>query len=362
MENPPAPGSEPGVPAAHPLPEGKVPPPQEEAPAAEPAVQAGAAPLVEKPGGPFWAYDPSATLGHRRGRGPVIVAAVVVLALVAAGAAWFLSRSTATALALDLEPGKAFRYHLQMSMKGTTEAAGSDVPMNMGMDQTFTFRVVSVDKDGIAEVEMKIESASIAVNGRATPVPGFTVDLRVAPDGRILTGGQLSLAPGASSGAAFPGLDQFFPLLPDGPVKPGDTWTKSFDQQFPFGEGRLRYQTSNELLRYEDTKGVRAAVITSSLDLPLDIAMDLKKMLEVSGQAALLGQLPPEANPRFTIVGEVRGEQTNWFDPEAGEVLRTSGTGSVVMTMKAEGFPPDTFPPDGVKTDVDFALTMERLG
>src|SRR5437660_1475703 len=112
----------------------------------------------------------------------------------------------------------------------------------------------------------------------------------------------IALAGQGDAGTLFPGTDQFVPLLPDHAVKPGDYWTKVFDQDFPFGSGHLHYVTRNLYVRDETVNGVNAAVISSSVKLPLDFNIDLHKLAQAIGQGA--DKVPSGA--KMTFGGSVR--------------------------------------------------------
>src|SRR5439155_17536878 len=152
---------------------------------------------------------------------------------------FFLNRSNSTggtALALTLSRGQTYGYHMDMSFNGTIKVADRAAPVTMQFAEDFTWKVESVDASGVATVTMTVASLASTINGERSPAEGpLTVEVRVAKDGRILTAGNLAITGVSNNTEAFPGTDQFLPLLPDHPVKPGDAWDKTFDQDFPFG-------------------------------------------------------------------------------------------------------------------------------
>jgi hypothetical protein len=148
-------------------------------------------------------------------------------------------------LSLAFDRRKPFRFHLANTIDATfTVPSEGFARIIMKIDERAALRVLSVDRKGTAGIQLTIERAAASVNGRRLRVPpGKTLQLRIARDGRILsTGGQQVAAPGASNGG-IPSIDQFMPLLPPGPVRPGDSWAKNFSLPFPFGGGTLRYHT-----------------------------------------------------------------------------------------------------------------------
>jgi hypothetical protein len=145
------------------------------------------------------------------------------------------------------------------------------------------------------------------------------------------------------------------PLLPDHPVEVGDTWTKSFDQELPFDMGRLRYDVESSLLRYGKIDGKRMAVLFSTLRLPLNMTIDLRKLLAASGSVG--GQsLPGGGNPKMKFGGLMNMQQTAWFDQAHGELYMTTGIAHFDMSIEFKDFPPQANPPAGA---MNFKGTME---
>jgi type IV pilus assembly protein PilA len=248
-------------------------------------------------------------------------------------------------------------------MQGTISVQGQQLPFNMQMDQTLSWRVESVDSDGTATVAVTAKTDSAVFNGQAAPVvPTQTTRIRVAKDGRILSAGfQITdLASNSDLGSLVPGSDQFMPLLPDHPVEVGDTWTKSFDQEMPFGMGRLRYDVESSLLRYEMVDRNRYAVLFSRFSLPLDMTIDLRKVLAASGTAGQI--LPGGVNPKMKFGGTMNMQQTAWFDQAHGELDRTSADATFDMTIEFADFPQQAGAPAGaMKFSGTMNLQVQRL-
>ncbi len=300
---------------------------------------------------------PSLPVRHRRRRpkGKVLVAAALVLAL-AAGAFAFVSfrksGGQATALSMSFPTGQNFTYALNMNMDGTIRAGTQSGPLKGTISETLSWRVVSVDPKGVATVQLTAGNISGNFNGQpVSNTSQYTTRIQVARDGRILVGGDLASTTGGS-GFAFPGSDQFTPVLPDHPVKPGDTWTRSFDQTLPFGGGSLTYTSHNTFVRYDTVSGVKAAVIRSTMTVPLNITIDLRKLLDTYGQGA---PIPKGSHPTIQYGGSVSLDQTAWFDPAGGSLVKTLLVAQFDMQMQFKGFPSMQLPGGG---QVDFAGSM----
>jgi hypothetical protein len=285
------------------------------------------------------------------------IALVLVVVLVAAvGAYFFLNRSKSgggTALALTLSQGQTYRYHMDMSFTGSVKVAGQEAPVSTQFGEDFTWKVESVDASGTATVTMTVESLASTVNGKTTPAEGpITVQVKVAKDGRILTAGNLAITSGSGSTQAFPGTDQFLPLLPDHPVKPGDMWDKTFDQDFPFGDGKIHYVAHNSYLRNEDVGGIQAAVIAGTVRIPLDLTIDPTEISKALGAPAD-PSIPKGAKVLFN--GTMDLTQTAWLDLAKHTLLKGSISGTMDMTIELKGVAAPSEIPDG---KIGFAGTV----
>jgi hypothetical protein len=285
--------------------------------------------------------------------------ALIVLVLGAVGAYWFLNRpaksggsGSGTAFALSLTKGSSYRYSTEVSATGTITVGGQQQPFSMNVTETMGWAVESVDADGTATVTVSIDGLSGTVDGvpaQTTGLPPATI--KITKDGQMLSA--VGFAPELDSGFgnSLPGSDQFLPALPDHPVEPGDTWTTSYDQDVPYASGALHYEASNTLLRYEDIDGVRAAVIQTHLQLPLNITFKLSEMAKAFGGSA--DEVPSGAKMVFR--GEVTMDQTSWFDPAAGELVKTSMRGNFDMRIAFKGIPQSELPGGD---EVSFVGTM----
>lgn len=317
---------------------------------------------VPVPAEAWSAGRPSA--GPRKRRpGPLIGAAAVVVALVAGLLVFQFTRpggEASASLALSFTEGETATYRMHMTMVGEGETdvdpSGSEA-VHMDLSETLSWRVVSVDPDGTATIEVTVSDQSGTMNGQAVPAPDAptTTEIRVAPDGRILSAGDLAFsASGSTDGTGFPGMGQMTPLLPDHPVAPGDTWEKSFAQEFPFGEGEIRFTSHNRFDRYEDVDGARTAVIVSEFTMPLDFSLDFGELLAALGEGFGEGTGAQEAGDleHATIDYGGRGTfvLTSWIDPANQQMVRSSSRGEFDMTMALSGFP-------GAPDGTEFAFT-----
>lgn len=297
------------------------------------------------------APDPQPTPARSRRWGWVAGAIVVALALVAGLSAITLTRNEpaeAQPLALSFTPGQSRTYEVHQTMDGvvSSDLLGT-TSVTMDLTQVFGWRVVSVDPEGVATIEVEVSEMSGTVNGTEIPVtPLPTIEIEVAPDGRIVSAGGLALG-GADQtlGFGFPGMGQLTPVLPDAgeAVAVGDRWTKEFSQAFPFGEGEIAFTATSTYDRDEGVGGRDAAVIVTELTVPLDFTMEVAELIDALGDQApaLAGTKHLGALDRAEIAYGGTGEvtQTSWVDLEARELLRTQGRGDFDITLRFLHFP-----------------------
>jgi len=191
-----------------------------------------------------------------------------------------------------------------------------------------------------------VSEMSGTVNGTElpeTPIP--TIEMVIAPDGRIVSAGGLALGgAGQTQGFGFPGMGQLTPLLPDegDAVAVGDTWEKNFSQDFPFGEGTIEFAATSTYERDETVNGREAAVIVTEMTVPMDFTLSFADLLESLGSEAsgVTGaDLSLFDEAVIAYAGEGTITQTSFVDLEAQEVLKTESSGGFDIVMSFTGIP-----------------------
>lgn len=291
----------------------------------------------------------------RRRPATIVVGAVLALALLLGGALAFGltrggGRAEARPLALAFVEGRSETFAIHQTMTGQIEAGAlGSQSLEMDMTQVMTWEVLAVDEDGIATVSVTIAEMRGTVNG--VPLPedhgGMpAIEFQVAPDGRIVSAGGLALGgAGQTQGFGFPGMGQLTPILPDEgqAVAPGDSWTKEFSQEFPYGEGRIEYTATSTYERDEEVDGAEAARIVTELTVPLDFTLDFRELLAALGEGALAGTggegLDQIADAEIAYGGEGAITQTSWVDLDAQELLATDTSGDFDLTIAFRGIP-----------------------
>lgn len=279
-------------------------------------------------------------------------AAFVLFAVVVAGCGPRVAH--AQALALAFAKGDRYQYRAQVVSDNTINFAARPVTIKFDMAATETVTVRSVDSAGVADVNVsltKVTIKTVSGDGKSTSTTTTTttlpdVELKIGPDGRL----QSADVGGASLGLGFmtgmsggPGL--ISAVLPDTAVKPGDTWSKVYDQPNPRGTGSVHITTRSRYLRDETLKGVNAAVVQTASTTAIEITMDTSALLpkfpstnpSPITDAPIAGPMPAGS---ITIKGTVDSDTTSWIDPSAHRMLKTQMHGKYDMTTSV-GIPPD---------------------
>jgi hypothetical protein len=269
--------------------------------------------------------------GSRRSYGPLMfvgaLVAMVAIAFVAMGGYRYIPLFGAkgaelhneAAILLAFQKDDVYTYKYKETIDGITQVSGSPNTTFRGdVKGTLTIKILSVDAKGVATAELKQQIESGSVNGLNLPRQEPQVEqVQIGTDGH-LSGGNLGA--GADPNGEVPGSDQFMAILPDGKVRPGDTWTKDFDRPNGLGSGNIRYHSSSTLARYETLNGIEAAVVQTDATAPLDIVFDLGKL--TSGQPS-----PYPAGSTLLYKGKVQSNSTSWVDPRNHNLLKTDEKG-----------------------------------
>lgn len=230
-----------------------------------------------------------------------------------------------TALAVDFHSGKAYSYNLQMTSALTETVGSQDIPVKMDLSGTSTMRVTGVDIAGVSTIHQTIQFTTTTVNGQSIDLAGkvpTAFDFRITKSGQLLSFGPSS--DGSAGGGSSSGFDQLTALLPDGKVKPGDTWTKTIDQNNPFGGGSVQITTTNKFLRYETFQGNKAAVIESKGAPQIDITLALADVIKTLGATVNASALQQLGGVTAHVVGTESFDRTSWVDPARKELLHTA--------------------------------------
>jgi hypothetical protein len=219
------------------------------------------------------------------------------------------------------------------------------VPSEIDTSATETVKVKSVDSSGTADLAItlgnfNLKSTTGGVTNTTTGIADTTLDVSVAADGRVLSMNGQQFA-GANPFLIFSGLGGGFfvsAVLPSSAVKPGDTWSKSYDQANPGGTGTVHLTTQSKYLRNETIQGVNAAVVETISNGSLDMTLGAP----AAGAAA-------SGFGGMSIKSTLTSDVTTWIDPNTHRLLKTHSTetndGTVNLDASASsGLPSVTGP------------------
>jgi hypothetical protein len=231
----------------------------------------------------------------------------------------------AQALSLGYHTGDSYKYTYHSATKQTFVTAGFSLPIDVELSANEAVSIKSVDSSGTADLAITLSNLAITSTtggvATTTPVmPDTTMDVTLAADGRILSldGNQL---PGSNPLLAFSGMGGGFfvtAVLPSNSVKPGDTWSKDYNEANPFGTagtGAIHITSHSKYLRNESLNGVNAAVVETTSSGAVNMSLEFP----ASGA-------DPAGTGRFTVAGTVTSDVITWIDPSGHRVLKTHAT------------------------------------
>jgi hypothetical protein len=245
----------------------------------------------------------------------------------------------AQSLALAYHSGDAYRYTLHSTANETIDAGVTTIPIALDLTAHETVTVQSVDSSGAAVLlislgNLTVKSSANGVTNTTTGTPTPTIAIKVAADGRILS---LNRSPfGSSPFTVFSGMGGSFmsAVLPDSAVKPGDSWSKEYDQANTTGSGHIHVTTKSKYLRDESVHGANAAVVETTSTASINVTIDMSKLMAGAGPSTPV--IPGGALSSLTITGTTSSDVTTWVNPGAHRVLKSHMTGKTdaAMTMK----------------------------
>lgn len=237
-------------------------------------------------------------------------------------------------VSLAYKAGDTYKYGLHIVMKYTIAASGLSVPFNLEVSAKESIAVKSVDAGGTADLGITVTDMSLktALNGTTnttTTTTAQSLDMKVAKDGRIISINGTAFDSSSFGGVSGVQGGLISAILPDNPVKPGDTWTKNFDQPNPFGVGSSHVTSNNTYLRDENND----AVIESRIKGTIDMTIDASAMAGQTGSPLVPPAGTSSGVEGITIKGTSMSDVTSWIDLNAKRLVKTHSTGSVEATL-----------------------------
>jgi hypothetical protein len=278
--------------------------------------------------------------------------ALVALFVVACGA----TPAHAQALALGYHKGDVHKFSFHSTATEKINTGAIAVPVDVEFSALETVTVQSVDSNNVADLSITLSNVAIKTksNGTTNTTTGPTMpamDLKIGADGRLISINGMSYASAFSFGGMGIGAGGLVSaVLPDTPVKPGDTWSKDYDQTNPLGSGSVNVTTKSKYLRDESLRGVNAAVVETTSTGAIDITIDPVKLIP---KVASPGSPPPDYTlppaaagglSRITIKGTTDTDVTTWIDPNGRLILKSHMTGKTTANVTLVMAPGSTLP------------------
>src|SRR5437867_6887472 len=241
----------------------------------------------------------------------------------------------AHSISLAYKAGDTYKYALHAVLNYTIGAEGFSVPFNLDMSGKETITVKSVDSSGTADLTISLTDLSVktttngTTNTTTTTTP-TSVEMKVASDGRIVSVNGSTFTNGSLPGLSGTEGGLVSAILPDKAVKPGDTWTKDYDQANPTGTGSVHVTSKNKYVRDEQVKSVNTAVVQSNLASNIDLTLDMSAL---GGQGGTSLFPSTGALKSLSMKGTTTSDVTSWIDSSAHRLVKTHSTGTVDATM-----------------------------
>lgn len=249
----------------------------------------------------------------------------------------------AQTISLGYKAGDVYSYAFHLAMKYTVGTSGFSMPLDLDMKAKETVTVKSVDSSGTADVSIAFSNTSVttAINGTTTTTNSTnttTAEMKIAADGHVV-----SVNGSAMGNSSFPGMASssqggfVSAILPDHPVKPGDTWSKSYDVPNPFGSGTSKMTSDSKYLRDEKVGSANTSVVESKIKLTIEMSLDLSSILGGSGMAPMPTGGSAGALQSMSLKGAGTADVTSYIDSSAHRVAKTHSTGTfdATITVKA---------------------------
>jgi len=255
----------------------------------------------------------------------------------------------AQALSLAYKNGDTYKYKFDTASKQTMVAGGLNLPTDVEMTADETVTVKAVDSAGTADLaitlaNLVIKTTTGGITNTMTGIPDSTVDAKVAADGRLISSGDNQFGSG-SPFLAFTGLSGGFvsAVLPADAVKPGDTWSKSYDQAIPEGSGGIHIVSKSTYLRDESVSGFSAAVVETKSNGTMDVAIGSSSSAGAQPSPSPLPGMATIPEQGMAIKATITSDVTTWIDPGAHRILKSRSTETEDGTMTID-FPGLTLP------------------
>jgi len=275
-----------------------------------------------------------------------LLGAFVIVSVVALWSGWLVSQEREVTLRykFPIKETRTYSARITGEMAMTVQIMGQEAPAMILFQGTMTQteRVEDVDKEGMATIvvttkgRMKTEITGLPVGAelpQQEEIPEVTARLKVDPLGKVKEVKVEKL--GEKSEPQIPkpfGLDFTMPqmqgmgwqgfLLPEKPVRPGDSWDITTEQTLNFGDRTVKLEIKGRarLVGFEKVEERDCAVIETTVEIP-DFGEFFEAVPIPKGEGSINARMEGQSS------GKV------WFDIANGLVVRKDETTGVTMNL-----------------------------
>ena len=247
----------------------------------------------------------------------------------------------AQALSLSYKSGDSFNFKIHSVLKEAASAGGLNIPVDIDMSARETVRVQSVDASGTSDLAITVSNVSVkttsnGVTSTTTGIPDSSIEMKVTSDGRVE-----NVSGAGSGGNPFTMLTNveggfFTAVLPGAAVRPGDTWSKSYDQTAPDGTRSSHITAMSKYLRDESVARTRTAVVETNSTSTFKFTTGggfLKPVTGANGSPE--PSIPNGDFQDVSLNGTIVSDVTSWIDPGGHRVVKShqASTSNLSMTI-----------------------------
>jgi hypothetical protein len=210
---------------------------------------------------------------------------------------------------------------------------------HMDVTATETVTVQSVRANGAAEASGEL--TDFVMDSQTYPKrPPW--NFNIGADGHTLDISGLNYAGLFPYGVSIGSVNLISAVLPPGAVKPGDTWTKDYDETAPYTAGTIHIATKSSYLRDEAVQGVETAVVETTSETNFDISVDAGKLLPAGSAAAQA--FNPNGPGDIKTKGKITSNVTTWVNRKAHRIVKSHMTATTATAITSPGFARDGGP------------------
>lgn len=238
----------------------------------------------------------------------------------------------AHAITLSYKAGDTYKYQFHAVVDDTFAIQTMTIPVKADVSATEKITVKSVDSSGTADLSvnlsnLKVTTTSNGTTNTTTNNESENIEMKVASDGRVI-----SLNGSALTSATVPGFyggqgGLLSAILPDKPVKVGDTWTKDFNENAPIGTGTIHSTSTNKYTKDEKVGSVNASVVQSNVNTSITLTIDMSATGQ--GGSSLFPTGGSTGVSGITMKGTDASNVTSWVDTSAKRIVKTHQTDTI---------------------------------